>query len=606
MSRRDKRESRAHAQDRWDKLRALQVKYARFDTFLVAVIEGVMGFTCSPVQVDIGRYLEYGPSYKMVQAQRGQAKTTITAAYAVWRIIHNPSMRVLVISAGEGLAGEISGWIIQIIEFMEDLACLRPDRSAGDRTSVTGYDVHYSLKGPEKSPSIACLGITSSIQGRRADLLIADDIESSKNSRTAVQREVLLNLTRDFSSINKDGDIIYLGTPQSIDSVYNSLPGRGFAIRIWPGRFPTAKELPNYGEFLAPSIRKAIERDPSLQTGGGPLGDRGQSVDPELMSEDALCKKEIDQGKAYFQLQHMLDTRLMDEDRFPLKSDKLIFISTMPERCPLLVNWSSAEINRLYPPNDFPIKERYYKGSVPEGAEYGPFEATHMYVDPTGGGTNGDELAYAVTRFVAGKVYLADLGGTLGGLTDANMDFLTDVAKKWKPHQIDVEKNFGNGALAMVWTPRLLKEHKCHIEEVWETGQKELRIIDTLEPVIGSGRLLVNEELLQLDWERCQKYPAEKRGTYSFFWQLARITRDKGSLIHDDRLDAVAGTVRHWVERLARDSEKENMRVRQANFRALMKNPLGNGRPMPAVRMSDGKMAYHQRQPNALDRFFRR
>lgn len=601
-----KRESASLAIQRQQKLEALQKKYEHFETFLKAVVEDLMGFYCTPPQIDIGRYLEFGPSYKMIQAQRGQAKTTITAAYAVWRIIHDPTLRVLIISAGSPMAGQVSGWIIQIIEFMDELECLRPDRSAGDRESVEGYDIHYSLKGPEKSPSIACLGVTSTMQGYRADLLIADDIESSKNSRTAVQREVLLNLTKDFSSICANGDIIYLGTPQSVDSVYNSLPGRGFDIRIWPGRFPTQKELQNYGTFLAPSILAAIVRDPSLQTGGGPTGDRGQPVDPQLLSEAALTKKEIDQGKAYFQLQHMLDTRLMDEDRFPLKSDKLVFMTTMQERSPLLINWSAAEINRIHPPVDFPIKERYYRGSVAEGSEYGPFEATHMYVDPAGGGQNGDELAFAVSRFIAGKVHLVDVGGMMGGLTDKNFDALTDVAVKWKPHQIDVEKNFGNGALASVWTPRLLAKYKCHIEDVWETGQKELRIIDALEPVIGSNRLIVADDLLQIDWERCQKYPAEKRGTYSFFWQLARITRDKGSLVHDDRLDAVAGTVRHWVERLARDSDKENLRVRQANFRQLMKNPLGNGRPMPLVRMSDGRMAGPGRLPNALDKFFRR
>lgn len=601
-----KRESVSLALQRQQKLEALQKKYEHFETFLKAVVEDLMGFYCTPPQIDIGRYLEFGPSYKMIQAQRGQAKTTITAAYAVWRIIHDPTLRVLIISAGSPMAGQVSGWIIQIIEFMDELECLRPDRSAGDRESVEGYDIHYSLKGPEKSPSIACLGVTSTMQGYRADLLIADDIESSKNSRTAVQREVLLNLTKDFSSICANGDIIYLGTPQSVDSVYNSLPGRGFDIRIWPGRFPTPKELQNYGTFLAPSILAAITRDPALQTGGGPTGDRGQPVDPQLLSEAALTKKEIDQGKAYFQLQHMLDTRLMDEDRFPLKSDKLVFMTTLQDRAPLLINWSAAEINRLYPPVDFPIKERYYRGNVAEGSEYGPFEGTHMYVDPAGGGQNGDEIAFAVSRFVAGKVHLVDIGGMLGGLNDKNFDTLTDVAVKWKPHQIDVEKNYGNGALASVWTPRLLAKHKCHIEDVWETGQKELRIIDALEPVIGSNRLIVTDELLQLDWERCQKYPAEKRGTYSLFWQLARITRDKGSLVHDDRLDALAGTVRHWIERLARDSDKENLRVRQANFRQLMKNPLGNGRPMPLVRMSDGKLAGPGRVPNRLDKFFRR
>ena len=226
------RESAQEAVIRWAELKKLQALYPRFETFLQDVIEDLMGFQCSALQIDIGRWMESGPQYRMVQAQRGQAKTTIAASYAVWRIIHDPTTRILLISAGSDMAEEISGWIMQIIIGIPQLECLRPDRSNGDRTSVTAFDVHYSLKGPEKSPTVACLGITSNLQGKRADVLIPDDVESSKNSQTAVQRERLRQLTLDFSSICSNGDILWLGTPQSVDSIYNGLPGRGVAVRV--------------------------------------------------------------------------------------------------------------------------------------------------------------------------------------------------------------------------------------------------------------------------------------------------------------------------------------------------------------------------------------
>lgn len=610
------RESAQEAVIRWAELKKLQALYPRFETFLQDVIEDLMGFQCSALQIDIGRWMESGPQYRMVQAQRGQAKTTIAASYAVWRIIHDPTTRILLISAGSDMAEEISGWIMQIIMGMPQLECLRPDRSNGDRTSVTAFDVHYSLKGPEKSPTVACLGITSNLQGKRADVLIPDDVESSKNSQTAVQRERLRQLTLDFSSICSNGDILWLGTPQSVDSIYNGLPGRGVAVRIWTGRFPTAKELPNYGEFLAPSITAAIAKNPALQTGGGPTGDRGQPTDPLLLSEETLTKKEIDQGAAYFQLQHMLDTKLMDEDRYPLKSDKLILFKTHPERAPTILNWSHDEINRVRPPQGHPLhaKEKYYRGVVGIGkgdvaASYVPFTGTHMYVDPSGGGQNGDEISYGVTRFVAGYVYLVDVGGRPGGLTQENYDFLTAVVLKHKPGQVDVEENYGKGAFRTVWQPHLLaalKEvgHTCKIEDVWEQGQKELRIIDTLEPIIGSGRFVVNEDLLHEDWASVQKYAAEKRMTYSFFWQLSRITRDKGSLIHDDRLDAVAGSARHWVDRLALDRNKAEAQAKAKEWRALVRNPLGDGRPMSAIYKQ--MVGYSDRVPSVMDKFSRR
>ena len=591
-------EDNALAEKRWEDLEKLQEHYAKFEEFLYDVITDVLGFQCTWLQLDIANYLAEGPTYKMIQAQRGQAKTTITAAYAVWRLIHNPRTRILIISAGSDMATEIANWVIQMIMHMPELECLRPDTSFGDRSSVKAFDVHHSLKGAEKSPSVACVGITSNLQGKRADVLIADDIESGKNSQTATQRERLAHLTKDFTSICSNGDIIYLGTPQNNDSVYNSLPSRGFEVRIWTGRYPTAEELPNYSSFLAPTLRKRLEQDPSLMTGGGPTGERGQPTDPDMLDEETLCAKEIDQGKAYFQLQHMLDTKLMDEDRYPLKSRSIVFMPIPKESAPLIVNWAALESNRIHPPQGFPLQEAYYAAQG-GGEEFGSFAGCHMYVDPAGGGKNGDELAYAVTKFLGGRVFLVDFGGTPGGYTDDKLKWLTDVVVKWKPNIVQIEENFGKGAFQRIWTPTLhaaLKKinHTCGIEEVWESGQKELRVIDAMEPMIGSNRLVVDPELITKDWNSVQKYPVERRSTFSFFFQLSRITRDKGALIHDDRLDAVAGSCRYWVDALAQDSAKMAAKAKSDQWKKLIANPLGNGRKVPGFGSDKPLNAFHK------------
>jgi len=188
---------RMSPEQRWRDLQALQEHYKDFRVFLHDVMTELLGFNCSWLQLDIAAFLQHGPLYIMIQAQRGQAKTTITAAYAVWCLIHNPQQRVLITSSTDDMATEISNWIIQIIRGMPELECLRPDKSAGDRESVKAFDIHHDLKGPEKSPSIKCRPITGSLSGNRADLLIADDIETPKNSQTESQRETLryLNLS---------------------------------------------------------------------------------------------------------------------------------------------------------------------------------------------------------------------------------------------------------------------------------------------------------------------------------------------------------------------------------------------------------------------------
>lgn len=566
---------------RWRDLEALQKHYSKFSTLLYDVMTDLLGFQCSDIQMDIADFLEHGPLYRMIQAQRGQAKTTITAVYAVWRLIHNPRTRVLIISAGSDLASEIAGWVIQIIMNMPELECLRPDTNAGDRSSVKAFDVHHVLKGAEKSPSVACIGITSNLAGKRADVLIADDIESQKNSQTAVMRQRILHLSRDFVSINSTGDVIYLGTPQSTDSLYNGLPSRGFTIRVWPGRYPTQEELPNYQNYLAPMLLERIKADPSLQSGGGPLGNRGKAIDPVILDENALCLKELDQGPAYFQLQHMLDTKLMDEDRYPLKTKDIVFFTPPLSRAPVQINWMRVDDYRIYPPAGFPLAHEMFYKAVGCGEEFGDYIGTHMYVDPAGGGKNGDELAYAVTRCLAGMVFVCDVGGFPGGYSEATLDRLTAVAEKWKPGKITVEENFGNGAFVRIWTPNLIKKWRCGLEEIYETGQKELRIIDTLEPIISNQRLIVDPDLLKRDWESTQRYAGEKRSVYSLFFQLARLTRDKGSLMHDDRIDALAGSCRNWVAALVLDSNKEAARIKQQNYDNMIRNPLGNGRAVP-------------------------
>src|SRR5690606_30111972 len=105
------------------------------------------------------------------------------------------------------------------------------------------------------------------------------------------------------------------------DSIYNSLPGRGYALRIWPGRYPTPAEREHYGQYLAPSLVQRLDADPSLAYGGGPLGDMGKPTDPQLADEDKHQKELTDRGPSSYPLNYMLNTRLMDAQRFPLKTE---------------------------------------------------------------------------------------------------------------------------------------------------------------------------------------------------------------------------------------------------------------------------------------------
>lgn len=549
---------------RWAEIEALRDHYTLFEDFLFDCMTELMGFKCSELQVDMGKYMQYGPRRSMIQAQRSQAKSTIVAMFAVWQLIHDCKHRVLIISAGSEVASEIANWVIQIIMNWDILASMRPDRQHGDRASTKAFDVHWQLKGPEKSPSIACIGITANMQGRRADLLVPDDIESSKNGTTETQRAILEHLSKDFTSICKSGRIMYLGTPQTVDSVYNILPQRGYEIRVWTGRVPTDEEARHYGDNLAPFIQAMMD-DPANKIGGGLDGSRGVPTDPLLLGEQTLNDKELDQGPAYFNLQHMLNTELSDELRHPLKCKNLVVMNFSLDEAPGRIDWLPSP-DKLVPAPGYICKPQLYR-PFNTSQELYKFEGKHVYVDTAGGGKNGDETVAVVTNFLHGYIFVPEILKLPGGYNDDYYVALSQLCMRHNVNSVDVEKNFGFGAFAAAWRPVMLREYKkegkdnCpRIEDVWESGQKELRIIDTLEPIMARHRLIIHEDVIAYDTESAKKYPIDSAESYKLFHQISKISRAPGSLLHDDSIDSLAGGCRKWVERTAID---ENIRMAQ-------------------------------------------
>lgn len=580
-----KRESAAEAVQRWEKLKLLQEAYPTFVPFLEDGMK-LLGFSTSEIQRDIALYMENGPEFLMVQAQRGQAKTTIAAMFAVWSLIHDPTFRVLIVSAGETQANEISTLIVRLITSWDILEMMQPDASNGDRTSVEHFDIHYSLKGIDKSPSVACVGINSNLPGKRADLLIPDDVESNKNSLTATARAQLELFTQEFSSISVQekpggGRIIWLGTPQSMDSVYNNLPQRGVAVRIWPGRVPTPEQEQHYGDALAPIIKRMIAEG-KARTGYGLDGTQGEAVDPLLRSEPVLIKQELDKGQAGFQLQFMLLTAMTDAMRHPLKTRNMVLMEMHGARHPMTVVPGFGKTRLVTA-----LEQSYHLAEAHDfSLETAALPNTVLYIDPAGGGANADETGYAYGGFLNGSVRVIEWSGVPGGHEEKDLQGLAQLALRLAKSPngltlIKVEKNFGYGlfltALRPVVTALFQKEGVAlpGFDEEMVKGQKELRIIETLEAPLGRGAVIFNSAIFDGEAASLKRYEGRLRNTYSGLFQLAKITRDKNSLIHDDRLDALAGLVNHYGQALAVDQVKAVEASRKREYEKMRRNPLG-------------------------------
>ena len=126
---------------------------------------------------------------------------------------------------------------------------------------------------------------------------------------------------------------------------------------------------------------------------------------------------------------------------------------------------------------------------------------------------------------------------------------------------------------AELFKPILHKHHSVTVEEIRHSTQKERRIIDTLEPVLNQHRLIIDKSLIRKDFE------STPEAKYKLFYQLTRITRDRGALAHDDRLEALAMAVTYWTQQMAKDTELVEREHREqlldAELERFVENALG-------------------------------
>jgi hypothetical protein len=510
----------------------------------------------TPVQYDISAYLQNGPRRSVIEAFRGVGKSWLTSSFVCWLLLNNPQLKILVVSASKERADAFSTFVKRLINEIPMLAHLKPQD--GQRDSVIAFDVGPAT--PDHSPSVKSVGITGQITGSRADVLIADDVEVPNNSATQMMRDKLSESVKEFDAILKPGGrIIYLGTPQTEMSLYNQLPERGYDVRIWPALYPELNKIESYKGRLAPMITQEIERDVTLAN---------RPTDARRFSEEDLLERRASYGRAGFALQFMLDTSLSDGDRYPLKVRDLVIQNLNPTMGHLKVAWAAAPelcINDL--PNVALTGDRYYR-PMWHSDDMSEFTGAVMSIDPSGRGK--DETGYAVVKALTGNLFLTDAGGITGGYELETLEALAYVAKRNQVKEIIIEANFGDGMFTQLLKPVLTRIYPCTVNEVKHSTQKEARIIDTLEPVMSGHRLIVDQKVIQRDFDTA------KDVKYSLFYQMTRITRDRGALVHDDRLDALAIAVNYWVESMARDNNKASSEIKSQALERELKKFMGH------------------------------
>jgi len=488
----------------------------------------------SELQYEIADFLQEGHSRQVLQALRGAGKTWLTGAYSAWRLLRDPNEKILIVSQSGAHSDNIAIFIRKMIETMPMLNHLIPKKSKGHRTSNVSFDVDGCDVSVQ--PSLRALGITSQLQGNRASLLIADDVEGQQNSATEMRREQLRVQTAEFEAIlqtTEGAQILVLGTPQSAESIYNGFREDGYVTRIFPARYP--EETTIYGGCLAPYMIEKMANNPELV---------GMTTEPRFTEED-LIMRENRYGRSGFKLQFMLDTTLSDAEKYPLKLKDLIVTDLDDFEGPSAITWSSEGAKEIesIPNVGFRGDKLHRPGTYSDDLKR--YEGVILAIDPAGSGT--DEMGWCVVGHLLGRLYVLDFGGIRGGYGQANLMRLARIAKKYKVNDCYIEANFGDGMFSSLLSPIMNSVYPCNLEEVKVTTQKEVRIIDTLEPIMNQHRLIFNYSSCLTDVQFALR--DSQNMMYSLMFQMSHITRDRQSLRHDDRLDVLALAVSYWLER---------------------------------------------------------
>lgn len=500
------------------------------------------------IQYDIADALQYGYDDLIIEGFRGVAKSTITGCYTTWRLDNDPeNYQLLEISANQTEACKFLKFTRDLLNVVPYLNYLIPDKRREQRDSALQFDVAPAITRIQ--PSCKAIGIFGQVTGNRACEIVADDIETSQNCETSIKREALRKAVTEFSPILRPlkGRVVYLGTPHTETSIYNEEAQKGCKVQIFPVRYPTQSERLKYRGNLAEALVKKLDKNPDLI---------GKPTDPLRFDEETIIKEEA-KGRSKFLMQYMLDNTLSDIEKYPLKCSDLVVIDCDREIAPEKVAYGSSSnlIIKDLPCNGIGTDKYFSSIPIPD-IKWIPYTFKTMAIDPSGRGK--DELAYCIGGVLNAQIFLLKSDGLQGGYVDENMDKLAKEAKDYNIGRIVVESNFGDGMFTVLLQKALKKiNYMCEVVETRNNTQKEKRIIDTLEPVMNQHKLIFSKSVIYEDLESIKIYPQEKQLQYSLTYQMTRLTKDRGCLSHDDRIDCLAMLVGDCLEMLTVDADEE-------------------------------------------------
>lgn len=490
-------------------------------------------------------------------ANRSYGKTHAVYAEAFYRWEKDPNEKIMLVSKSIGHSRKMANEIRNLIDRVPWLKKFQPRQERGWRDTRDRFDIGACT--PTTQASLEVYGIESQLPGNRASLVIADDIETQKNTITAESREDLRDKTSEFRNIATYGGqrVHVVGTPHHQESVYQSLIERGYEIYSYPLLYPKHDE-------------KVLNMHPELQE----RLDKGKVRPGDIVADYRFTPHYVAdkraEGPIIFAMQQMMIADLADAARYPLRLENLIVYDFDHRKAPTFMAWGKNNGQGTSTCRQDIVSvgfgsDRFYGPIMVsnEVSEWAEFNKMVMTIDPAGRG--GDETAWCVCGGLAGMAWWLDVGGSTDPWGTSQMLQLIRLGHRYEVREFWIERNYGGDPAIELFKSELSRY--CRTEQAtlsdgatpWgamvhdyhSTGQKEMRIADTLEPAVASHRIVAHSRV------------AEDR---DFQMQLTRLTRERNALkgVGDDRIEAAAKAVEVVQKGFQDDPETARQRAKDA------------------------------------------
>lgn len=383
-------------------------------------------------------YDDWSNATAVLQVFRGAGKSTIVAAFIVYMLVKDPTLRFLLMGANFNVSAKIVRDCQRIIH-IHPLAKKLKGREQSWRAD------QFFVRGSTdaRNASVSCFGVTSNITSARADFVIFDDVEVYRTSSTEMLRANLRSRIEETQHllIPQTGRKLFIGTPHAYESIYPE----------WIERGATSLKLPLIinpeGEF--PYIT-------------------GESRWPERFDQSTISERQLNaESKNNFLSQYQLipcsiEDTYFDASKLKIYRDEIEFKSANGERYASLCNETIRSVAAFW----------------------------DVATDRPG----GDDSVLAIVFFSDDRKVFVHRTEKLTGDIDTQCLQVKRLIREFNLPMVCVETN-GVGAMVPAILITYTRGMNCGIDGVHSNSNKAQKIIDAIDVRLASGDIYISQEV---------------------------------------------------------------------------------------------------------------